>query len=94
MMNIDQTQALAGIVNRFRSKTIWGKTETSRNSRRNNSLVPVQVTMANQLSAEPLSSSSPLSNLPIDSTPFDADSYRRQMTDLVYQRNMKRMCNE
>lgn len=91
MVSIDQTQGLAGVVNRLRNNVAWGKSRSARKSRQQNSLLPVQVTTAKQVSAEPSSSMSPVAH---DSTPFDADSYRQQMTDLVYQRNMQRMFNQ
>mmetsp|Transcript_943 Transcript_943/g.2408 ORF Transcript_943/g.2408 Transcript_943/m.2408 type:complete len:110 (-) Transcript_943:456-785(-) len=94
MVSIEQTQGLAGVVNRFRNNIAWGKSRSTRKSRQENSLVPVQVTMAKQVSAEPMSLTSSISNGPNDSEPFDADSYRQQMTDLVYQRNMQRMFNQ
>ena len=90
-MNMDQTQGLTSIVNRVRNISIWGQGRAT-NTSRQNSLLPVQVTMAKQVSAE---ESSLIPNLPLTAKPsFDADSYRQKMTDLVYQRNMHRMLND
>ena len=88
MANVDQTHGLAGIVNRVRNNSIWGKSRTINNSRQQNSLLPVQVTMSKQESADESSSSLP--NLTTPPVAFDADSYRQEMTDLVYKRNMQR----
>ena len=87
MANVDQTQGLAGIVNRVRNNRIWGKSRTTNNSRQQNSLLPVQVTRSKQASAE---ESSSLPNLATPAVAFDYDSYRQEMTDLVYQRNIQR----
>jgi hypothetical protein len=91
MVNTNQTQGLTAVLNRVRNNSIWGKSLKTNNSRHGNSLIPVQVTMAKQASAEQ-SSSSLISNLSSQTESFfDADAYRQEMTDLVYQRNMQRM---
>ena len=84
------THGLAGILNRVRSKSIMGKSKNTNSNGRPNSLLPVQVTIDNQASAEQSSSLI----LPFNSKAisyFDADTYRQEMTDLVYQRSMQRM---
>jgi len=91
MMNMDQTQGLTGIVNRVQNSSIWGQGRVTNKSSRQNSLFPVQVAMAKHVSAE---ESSSIPNLPLTAkSSFDAESYRQEMTDLVYQRNMQRMLN-
>jgi hypothetical protein len=95
MVNTDQTQGLTAVLNRVvRNNSIWGKSRKTNTSRQANSLIPVQVTITKQASAEQQSSSSSsiLPNLSSETESFfDADAYRQEMTDLVYQRNMQRM---
>ena len=94
MMNMDQTQGLTGIVNRVQNSSIWGQGRVTNKSSRQNSLFPVQVAMAKQVSAEETESSS-IPNLPLTAkSSFDVTSYRQEMTDLVYQRNLQRMFND
>ena len=100
MANVDQTQglaSLAGIVNRVRNNSIWGskRRTTTNNSRQQNSLLPVQGTMSKQVMSAAEESTSSLPNLiTAPAVTFDVDSYRQEMTDLVYQRNMQRMFND
>ena len=87
MAMADQALGLAGVLNRVRNNSIWGKSRTAETNRYSKSLTPVQVATAEQSSAE----HSP-SHLPPQSVAFfDAESLRQEMTDLVYQRNMERM---
>mmetsp|Transcript_22462 Transcript_22462/g.47512 ORF Transcript_22462/g.47512 Transcript_22462/m.47512 type:complete len:110 (-) Transcript_22462:201-530(-) len=94
MMSMDQAQGLAfaGIVNRVTNNSIWGKCGQIQTNRQTSSLLPVQAAMVKQEQ----SPSSSMPNLPpqSDGFSFDPDSYRREMTDLVYERNMQRMFNK
>lgn len=94
MVNTDQTQGLTAVLNRVvRNNSIWGKSRKTSKIRQANILSSVQVTMAKQASAEQQSSSSSIvPNLSSETESFfDADAYRQEMTDLVYQRNMQRL---
>jgi hypothetical protein len=87
LVSIQEAQGLAGILNRVRNNIIWGKSRKTLGSRHANSLLPVQVAMAKQASVE----QSPFSMPHVSPPTFDADAYRQEMTDLVYQRSMQRM---
>jgi hypothetical protein len=79
---LEEIQGLAAIVRRFRCVGFWGRRSTQRTTR----LHPIQV-----------NAQAPTDMARDDSIPptvfasFDADAYRREMTDLVYQRNMERL---
>jgi hypothetical protein len=101
-MNVDQTaNGLAGIVRRVVQNNrinIWGST-----SRQQQKIIftPVQVlgltvvdntddtTMTTMLHDDTTSTVTTATT--VEESFFDADSYRQEMTDLVYQRNMQRM---
>ena len=75
----DQTQAFAPIDRSVRRTSIWGKLT----GQPHGGSAPVPATQVME--------SNPLPQVPTqDSTIFDADAYRREMTDLVYERSMQR----
>jgi hypothetical protein len=78
-----ETQGLAAIVRRFRTVSFWGKRSTQRTTR----LSPVQV------NAQSLTGivKEDLVLPPTAFVSFDPDAYRREMTDLVYERSMQRL---
>ena len=84
-MNTDSALGLARVLNRVRTNTIWGLRLKSNQSQHTNSLLPAQKT-----SEASVDQSSPI--LPEPS--FNSDSYRQEMVDLVYQRNVQRMNRE
>ena len=100
-MNVDQTaHGLAGIrfVRRVaQNNSIWGvKSRQQQKSR----LTPVQVlgltvvdntddTNDNNLGVTTATATATAAT--VEESFFDADSYRQEMTDLVFQRNMQRM---
>ncbi|VEU39307.1 unnamed protein product [Pseudo-nitzschia multistriata] len=93
LLAVDPSHGLAGVVNRFRRSAPWGRA-VARQRRTSTSTtsgvgLPVRAAVAKQgLLTEPEPELSPH---PPGSTPFDADAYRQQMTDLVYQRSMERI---
>merc|ERR1712025_873575 len=92
IVNTYQTEGLAAILNRVRNNSIWGKGRRASKSRCAKSCLPVQVRMAKQASTE--HSSLFIANVPSQKDLFfDPDAYRQEMTDLVYQRSMQRLCN-
>ena len=88
-MNTRQALGLAAVLNRVRNNSIWGKRVKFNLNRHANSLLPARVVTAKEASGD-----QPLMTLPPQTDSFfDADAYRQEMTDLVYQRNMQRMDN-
>jgi hypothetical protein len=79
---LDQTQALASIVRSVRRSGMWGKLT----GQPRGGFPQVPATQATQVIESNL--------LPqvttLDSAGFDADAYRREMIDLVYERSMQR----
>mmetsp|Transcript_17668 Transcript_17668/g.17841 ORF Transcript_17668/g.17841 Transcript_17668/m.17841 type:complete len:125 (+) Transcript_17668:71-445(+) len=99
IMNMDQTQGFqrttstSGVVSRGRqSNTVSG---SSRTGKTNNNIINNQSndyelpTTQQETSLSPTAATITNEGLSSSST-FDADSYRQQMTDLVYQRNLQR----
>ena len=84
-MNTHSALGLARVLNRVRTNAIWGLRLKSNQSQHTNSLLPAQKT-----SEASVDQSSPI--LPEPS--FNSDSYRQEMVDLVYQRNVQRMNRE
>ena len=87
-MSTHQALGLAGVLNRVRNNSIWGKRVKTNRNGHVNSLLPATATEE--------SGDQPSSLLPPPQTDtfFDADSYRQEMTNLVYQRSMQRMVND
>jgi hypothetical protein len=96
-MNVDQTaHGLAGIrtVRRaVQNNSIWGKSRQQQKKR-----IPTLVQVLGLTVVDNTDDTNDI-NLGVAATTaatveesfFDADSYRQEMTDLVYQRNMQRM---
>jgi hypothetical protein len=88
--NLERVQGLAGMVRRFRNtngRFGWGV------ERRSNSLpraVPV-VVEASKGSTTRADVTAPATPIVVSVEAFDAGSYRREMINLVYQRNMERL---
>lgn len=82
-MNTHQALGLAGVLNRVRTTGILGWRVNAARVRNPTSLLPAQVVTAKEASGdEPAPQPEPI---------FDADSYRQEMTNLVYERNFQRM---
>ncbi|KAG7367026.1 hypothetical protein IV203_029696 [Nitzschia inconspicua] len=82
--NLDQTNGLAAIVRRVRNAGLFGIRRAQRTPR----VVPNAPFVAPTL---PAAKVDPAVNLVTTFDSFDADLYRREMTDLVYERNMQRL---
>jgi hypothetical protein len=84
---LDQTQALASITRSDKPTGIWGKLT----GRPRGGFPAVPVTQV--MESAPLPQQvTPLPQVTTTNDPagFDADAYRREMTDLVYERSMQR----
>mmetsp|Transcript_24725 Transcript_24725/g.58058 ORF Transcript_24725/g.58058 Transcript_24725/m.58058 type:complete len:109 (-) Transcript_24725:133-459(-) len=90
-INIRQIQGLAAFFHRVRNKTRWGKLRKIHSSRDVKSCTQVQVVTPRKISTEESTLSIPNLSQQTDLS-FDVDVYRQEMTDLVYQRGMQRMC--
>ena len=77
---LDQTESFASIVRSVRRAGIWGKL-TGQSA----GFSPVPAATTQVAPSEPVVTASFQ-----DMGSFDADAYRREMTDLVYQRSMQR----
>jgi hypothetical protein len=80
--NFAQTEGLTAIIRQVRGDGLFGIRRAQPSSTAPN------VQLGAQAPSEPYTAVSPVT-ASFDS--FDVDSYRREMTDLVYQRNMKRL---
>ena len=97
-LTIDQSVqglALAGIVRRVKNNSsnisIWGK-RNSRSQQQRSSELPATTTNTQQVAPSISTTAAAVEGL-LSSPyiPFDADVYRQEMIDIVYQRNMERM---
>lgn len=82
--NVEQTEGLAAIVRRVRNAGLFG---IGRRAQRSAPHAAANVKRVYQAPRETSIAVPPATAF--DS--FDADAYRREMTDLVYQRNMRRL---
>lgn len=84
-MNTHSALGLAGVLNRVRNNSIWGRRVKNNPSRHTNSVLPAQ-----KVSEASADQSPPILPEPI----FNDDAYRQEMVNLVYQRNVQRMAQE
>mmetsp|Transcript_30331 Transcript_30331/g.50397 ORF Transcript_30331/g.50397 Transcript_30331/m.50397 type:complete len:103 (-) Transcript_30331:66-374(-) len=82
--HLEPTEGLAAIVRRFRNTGLWGKRAPVQ---QRSSAAAARVAFVQAAPSEDIRSVPPATAF--DS--FDADAYRREMTDLVYSRNMQRL---
>lgn len=82
--SLDQTQGLASIVRNVRKNGIWGRITGHSRSAGFPNVAPQTPQV---MESAPLPQSK---NIMKDSAGFDADAYRQEMIDLVYQKSMQR----
>ncbi len=82
-MNTNPALGLVGVLNRVRSTGIWGRRVKTTRSQYAHSLLPAQM---------PKEATGDQPTVPPQTeTFFDADSYRQEMINLVYERSVQRM---
>jgi hypothetical protein len=86
---MEQTEALAAIVRRVRNTGLFGIGRRAQRSTMPAQVVVPPSTPTTIASNNPSHCQSDAAGFAFESS-FDADSYRREMIDLVYQRNLQR----
>ena len=82
--NVAETEGLAAIIRRVRNVGVFG----IRRAQRMQNVAPPNVKLVAQAQFDPATAVPPVT-ASFDS--FDIDSYRKEMTELVYQRSLQRL---